>query len=53
MPDTADATPSGVRLADLIARSPLSRGSVFELIKALGITTEKGPGPDGMGRVAW
>jgi hypothetical protein len=51
--DSADAAPSGFRLADLIARSPLSRGSVFELIKALGITTEKGPGPDGKGRVAW
>jgi len=52
-PDTADAMPSGARLADLVARSPLSRGSIFELIKALGITTEKGPGPDGKGRVAW
>jgi hypothetical protein len=51
--ESADAAPSGFRLADLIARSPLSRGSIFELIKALGITTEKGPGPDGKGRVAW
>jgi hypothetical protein len=51
--DTADAMPSGVRLADFIARSPLSRGSIFELVKALGITTTKGPGPDGKGRVAW
>lgn len=32
---------------------PLSRGSVFELVKALNITTEKGPGPGGRGRVAW
>ena len=32
---------------------PLSRGSIFELIRALGITTTKGPGPDGKGRVAW
>jgi len=52
-PDTADAMPSGARLADLVARSPLSRGSIFELIKALGIVTTKGPGPDGKGRVAW
>ena len=45
--------PDGIRLAELIAELPLSRGSVFELLKALGITTEKGPGPDGKGRVAW
>ena len=52
-PDIADAMPSGARLADLITRSPLSRGSIFELIKVLGIVTTKGPGPDGKGRVAW
>jgi len=52
-PDTADAMPSGARLADLIARSPLSRGSIFEMVKALRIVTTKGPGPDGKGRVAW
>jgi len=51
--DSADAMPSGARLADLITRSPLSRGSIFELVKALGIVTTKGPGPDGKGRVAW
>lgn len=42
-----------MRLAELIEGLPLSRGSVFELIKALGITTVKGPGPGGRGRVAW
>jgi hypothetical protein len=47
------ATVDGVRLAELIEALPLSRGSVFELIKALGIVTSKGPGPDGRGRVAW
>jgi hypothetical protein len=47
------ATVDGVRLAELIEQLPLSRGSVFELIKALGITTSKGPGPGGKGRVAW
>ena len=51
MPDSAQ--PEGSRLAELIEMLPLSRGSVFELIKALGITTSKGPGPDGRGRVAW
>ena len=47
------ATADGVRLSELIASLPLSRGSVFELLKALGISTTKGPGPDGKGRVAW
>ncbi len=52
--DSADPAPSGFsRLADLIACSPLSRRSILELIKVLGITTEKGPGPDNKGRVAW
>jgi hypothetical protein len=49
----ADAVPDGVRLAELIESLPLSRGSVFELVKALGIETAKGPGPQGRGRVAW
>ena len=56
MPDSADSAdlqPEGARLAELIEMLPLSRGSVFELIKALGITTSKGPGPNGRGRVAW
>jgi hypothetical protein len=47
------AEPEGARLSELIAMLPLSRGSIFELIRALGITTTKGPGPDGKGRVAW
>lgn len=41
------------QLAELVDQLPLSRSSVFELVKALGITTEKGPGPGGKGRVAW
>ena len=49
----ADAVVDGVRLAELVDQLPLSRGSVFELVKALGITTAKGPGPGGRGRVAW
>ena len=49
----ADAVADGVRLAELIAALPLSRGSIFELVKALGIETTKGPGPGGRGRVAW
>ncbi len=48
-----DAVPDGERLSSLIERLPLSRGSVFELVKALGIETMKGPGPGGRGRVAW
>jgi len=51
--DPAAAVVDGVRLADLTESLPVSRGSVFELVKALGITTTKGPGPDGRGRVAW
>ena len=43
----------GIQLAEFVANSPLSRGSIFELIKALGISTTKGPGPGGKGRVAW
>ena len=50
--DSAAAV-DGVRLAELVEQLPLSRSSVFELLKALGITTTKGPGPDGRGRVAW
>jgi hypothetical protein len=52
-PDTADAAPDGIRLAELVAQLPVGRSSVFELIKVLGITTENGPGPGGRGRVAW
>ena len=52
-PDTADTTADGIRLAELTEQLPLARSSVFELVKALGITTTKGPGPGGRGRVAW
>jgi len=51
--DAVDAVPDGVTLSELMTQLPLSRASVFELIKALGITTAKGPGPGGRGRVAW
>jgi hypothetical protein len=51
--DSAAAVVDGVRLAELTEALPVSRGSVFELVKALGIVTVKGPGPDGRGRVAW
>ena len=51
--DPADAVADGIRLAELIDQLPLSRGSVFEVVKALGIVTLKGPGPGGKGRVAW
>ncbi len=53
MTDPVDAVPDGVRLAELVDQLPLSRGSVFELVKVLGIVTTKGPGPGGRGRVAW
>lgn len=52
-PDSADGVADGVRLTELVERLPLSRGSVFELLKVLGIATTKGPGPGGRGRVAW
>jgi hypothetical protein len=52
-PDAADSTADGVRLAELVDQLPLSRSSVFELVKALGISTTKGPGVGGRGRVAW
>lgn len=56
-PDSADPVAAvivdDVRLAELTEDLPVSRGSVFELVKALGIITTKGPGPDGRGRVAW
>ena len=52
MTDSA-AVPDGIRLAELIEELPLSRGSVFELLKVLGISTGSGPGPNNKGRVAW
>jgi hypothetical protein len=48
-----DAVPDGERLSSLIERLPISRGSVFELVRVMGIETMKGPGPGGRGRVAW
>ncbi len=67
MPDSPDALPlelsttatdaaasvDGVRLGDLAEELPVGRSSLFELLKALKITTAKGPGADGKGRVAW
>jgi hypothetical protein len=55
-PDSADdaaAVVDGVRLAALTVSLPVSRGCVFELVKALGVITTKGPGADCRGRVAW
>jgi len=43
----------GVQLAELLVTLPISRSSLFELLKALGVTTHKAPGVDGKGRVAW
>ena len=51
--DYAVSVDGGIQLAEFVANAPLSRGSIFELIKALGIETTKGPGPGGKGRVAW
>lgn len=48
-----DAVPDGKRLSSLIERLPISRGSVFELVRVLGIESMKGPDPGGHGRVAW
>lgn len=50
---TLNSAVDGVRLAELVSALPLSRQSVFEVVRALGIVTAKGPGPDGRGRVAW
>lgn len=51
--DSTDALLDGVRLSDLADELPLGRSSLFELLKGLRITTQKGPGADGKGRVAW
>lgn len=48
-----EAKVDGRRLSDLIDQLPVSRGSVFQLLKALEIKTIMGPGPNGKGRVAW
>jgi len=52
-PDSADVLLDGIRLSDLADELPVGRSSVFELLKGLRITTQKGPGADGKGRVAW
>jgi hypothetical protein len=51
--DSADVLLDGIRLSDLADELPVGRSSVFELLKGLRITTQKGPGADGKGRVAW
>ena len=51
-PDSATSV-DGVRLAELAEELPVGRSSIFELLKALAISTTKGSGPDGRGRVAW
>ena len=50
---SSDALLDGVRLSDLADELPLGRSSLFELLKNLRITTSKGPGLGGKGRVAW
>lgn len=52
-PDSPDTAVDGVRLTELVEELPLSRSSVFELLKVLKISTTNGPGPNGRGRVAW
>ena len=55
-PDAAgavDAVLDGITLSELVTRCPISRASVFELIKVMAIATTKGPAPGGRGRVAW
>lgn len=51
--DSPDTAVDGVRLTELVEQLPLSRSSVFELLKVLKISTANGPGPNGKGRVAW
>jgi hypothetical protein len=51
--DSTDALLDGIRLSDLADELPVGRSSLFELLKSLRITTQKGPGADGKGRVAW
>lgn len=52
-PSAVDASPDGIRLADLAEELPIGRSSLFELLKSLKIVSIKGPGADGKGRVAW
>ena len=42
-----------VQLATLIKELPVSKSSVFELLKNMGIERQRGRGPDGKNRVAW
>jgi hypothetical protein len=42
-----------VQLATLIKELPVSKSSVFELLKNMGIERQRGCGPDGKNRVAW
>jgi len=51
-PESATSA-DGVRLAELAEELPVGRSSIFELLKALTISTRKGSGVDGRGRVAW
>jgi hypothetical protein len=51
--DPAAAVVDGFRLAELTESLSVSRGSVFELVKALSNITTNGPGADGRRRVAW
>ena len=51
--DSPDTAVDGVRLTELVEQLPLSRSSIFELLKVLKISTTNGPGPNGKGRVAW
>ena len=50
---STDVLLDGIRLSDLADELPVGRSSLFELLKGLRITTQKGPGADGKGRVAW
>jgi hypothetical protein len=51
-PATMAPSPEPPDMPDTAESLPLSRDSVFEVMKALGITTSKGPGPGGRGRPA-
>jgi predicted DNA-binding protein len=51
--DSADTKPQNRLLSDLIRELPLARGSIYQLIKELGIDTIMAPDPNNRGRVAW
>lgn len=44
---------SRIQLATLIEELPVSKSSIFELLKNMGIERQRGCGPDGKNRVAW